>query len=69
MKYATKTEIANVAGVAPSAVSNWLKRDVGFPEPAIVSISGRCQLWDIEKVQAWLVSRESVDRAWMKEYI
>lgn len=69
-KLATKTEIAQVAGVANSAVNNWVARYDDFPKPAVVSLSGRTKLWDIAKIVEWLHSRgKEADRKWMKEYL
>ena len=45
------TEIARLLGVVPSAVSNWLKRDVGFPAPWGVWACGPLYLRD--EVQDW----------------
>lgn len=49
------TEIARTLGVVPSAVSNWLKRDVGFPEPWGVWACGPLYLRD--EVMDWHAQR------------
>jgi hypothetical protein len=67
--YCTPGEIAQIAGVTCSAVSNWIAREVGFPLPVLTSVSGSCKLWDVQEVRDWLSGRPAVDRAWMKEYL
>ena len=67
--YCTPSEIARLAGVNNSAVTNWTNRDVGFPKPAIVSVSGKTRLWDWYEVKEWLENRRQVDLGWMKEYL
>lgn len=48
----TLREVAVRADVQPSAVSNWRKRNVGFPQP--VASRGREELFDAGEVDAWL---------------
>ena len=48
----TLREVAARAGVQPSAVSNWRKRNVGFPQP--VGSRGREEHFDVGEVDAWL---------------
>lgn len=56
------TEIARMLGVVPSAVSNWLKRDVGFPEPWGVWACGPLYLRD--EVQDWHANRPVYPSGW-----
>lgn len=53
-----KIDIAEIAGVTPGAVSNWLTRDVGFPEPVVRFGHGRRtnELFDLGQVLKWLES-------------
>lgn len=57
------SEIAELACVTPSAVSNWQKRLSTFPAPLVTLRTGA--LYDVEEVTAWLADRDSlsVDRA------
>ena len=69
-KLATKTEIAQIAGVSNSAVNNWEDRYEDFPKPAVVSLSGRTKLWDISEIVGWLRGKGKVaGREWMKDYL
>ena len=57
----TVTDIAELAGVERSTVSNWQRRYRGdsatpFPEPLADSPAGRPQ-FDPEAVRAWLAQR------------
>lgn len=45
-------EIANMAGVTPQAVSNWLSRKPDFPKPMATLASG--PVWDGKTIRAWL---------------
>ncbi|MHB8589378.1 MAG: N-6 DNA methylase [Candidatus Dormibacteraceae bacterium] len=49
------TEIARLAGVNRSAVSNWRERYVDFPKPVSMPDSG--PLYDRSEVKAWLANR------------
>ena len=49
----TATEIAQMAGVGPSAVSNWRTRDVGFPAPIARGARG-VALFSRREVTEWL---------------
>lgn len=52
----TKTEIAEILGVGPSAVSNWKRRHTDFPKPIKTFHTGRnrpTELYDIKQVHAW----------------
>ena len=61
MKLAGITEIAELASISRSAVSNWIKRDPSFPRPLAVLACG--PIWDKADVETWLLknnlSRES----------
>ncbi len=48
-------DIAKLADVSASAVSNWRKRYEDFPSPRLDSGSG--SLFDLGEVEAWLISR------------
>ena len=48
------SDVAKVADVSPSAVSNWRKRYEDFPSPRIDSGSG--SLFDLGEVEAWLIT-------------
>lgn len=52
-------EIAEIAGVTRSAVSNWRKRYNDFPEPRVQTDSGL--LFDHSAVEAWLLERGKLD--------
>ncbi len=51
----TVSDIAKLAGVQKSTVSNWRKRHDDFPKP-LGDVGGRPQ-FDTEEVRAWLTSR------------
>lgn len=48
-------EIAEIAGVTRSAVSNWRKRYNDFPEPRVQTESG--VLFDMASIEEWLLAR------------
>ena len=54
------TDIAELAGKTPSAVSNWRKRYQTFPLPKVESPSGA--LFDFCEVEKWLVETDRLDR-------
>jgi hypothetical protein len=49
-------EIAQVAGVTPQAVSNWVARKLTFPKPLAVLASGA--VWDGGVIRAWLTAQQ-----------
>lgn len=53
-------DIAEIAGVRPSAVSNWRKRHEDFPTPRVKTAAGA--LFDLHEVEAWLLANEKIDR-------
>lgn len=57
----TASEIARLAGVSPSAVSNWQKRDLGFPMPVVekAGTGTACsfRLWLRQEVEPWVSER------------
>jgi type I restriction-modification system DNA methylase subunit len=57
----TLSQIAELAGVRPSAVSNWRRRFEDFPRPTASAAGGR-DLFSLDAVKAWLVDhRRLVD--------
>jgi hypothetical protein len=50
----TLSQIAELAGVRPSAVSNWRKRFDDFPPPTASATGGR-DLFSLDAVEKWLV--------------
>lgn len=58
---ATATQLAEMMGVVPSAVSNYLKRNVRFPEPW--GTWGSVRLWRVADVLAWRDDRQADQRA------
>ena len=50
------TEIANIVGVKPSAVSNWRARHKDFPSP--IDRSARGDLFSLDQVLDWLRARK-----------
>jgi len=50
-------EIAELAGVSPSAVANWRKRFSDFPSPIVDLKSG--PIFDENQVKLWLVKRQT----------
>ena len=53
MKLAGITEVAELASISRSAVSNWIKRDPSFPRPLAVLACG--PIWDKADVETWLL--------------
>jgi len=51
-------EIADIAGVKRTAVSNWRKRYDDFPEPVVDTPSG--VLFDFVEVERWLIEKEKI---------
>lgn len=51
-----KATIAEMCEVGPSAVSNWLKRGVGFP-PKLVTIC-HTDYWNQDDIWEWFVTRK-----------
>jgi hypothetical protein len=49
----TLSQVAELAGVRPSAVSNWRKRFVDFPEPMGSTTGGR-DVFSLDAVETWL---------------
>jgi SAM-dependent methyltransferase/transcriptional regulator with XRE-family HTH domain len=54
-------EIADIAGVTSSAVSNWRKRHEDFPQPRAGSATSA--LFDFNEVEAWLVETGRLESA------
>jgi len=52
------SDIADLAGVSPSAVSNWRKRYVDFPAP--IDSAGRWTRFRSAEVRAWLVANDKL---------
>ncbi len=52
------SDIADLAGVSPSAVSNWRKRYVDFPAP--IDSAGRWTRFRGAEVRAWLVANDKL---------
>lgn len=48
----TMKQIADFAGLGPGAVANWLRRDLGFPEP--IYMIGDVRVWSRVQVTKWL---------------
>jgi hypothetical protein len=53
----TLSQIAELAGVRPSAVSNWRKRFPDFPHPTATATGGR-DLFSLAAVEKWLVHHD-----------
>lgn len=53
-------DIAELANVRPSAVSNWRKRHEDFPTPRVKAAGGA--LFDLHEVEAWLLANGKIDR-------
>ena len=51
-------EIAQLAGVTPQAVSNWVSRKPSFPEPLALLASGA--VWDGGVIRAWLAEQQLI---------
>src|SRR4051794_32856678 len=49
----SSSEVAALAGVAPSTVSNWRKRHDDFPRPTETTDRGR-DLFDLKEIERWL---------------
>ena len=60
------SEIAELAGVGTSAVSNWRKRFRDFPAPSEVSSDGR-DVFSLEDVEAWLKAHGKLDTSRSRE--
>jgi hypothetical protein len=60
-KLICKAEIAELAFVTPSAVSNWITRLPSFPKPVVTLRIGA--LYDRDAIQEWLSDREALDHA------
>jgi len=55
------SEIADIAGVIPSAVVNWRKRNIHFPEPVVNLKSG--PVFRKSEIQAWLKRRKGKEES------
>lgn len=51
----TSADIARMAGVRPTAVSNWRRRHTDFPEP--VAGTDRSPRFDLAQIEAWLTTQ------------
>ena len=51
-------EIAEIAGVQRTAVSNWRKRSVDFPTPMVETPSG--VLFDLSQIETWLIENGKI---------
>lgn len=49
------SDVARLLGVGPSAVSNWRRRNVGFPAPVATVNLGRTPLFSRAAVVAWAI--------------
>jgi len=58
-------EIAQLVGVTPQAVSNWVTRKPNFPKPITVLASG--PVWDGKVIRKWLGSERSVPSSSTRE--
>lgn len=56
----TLSQVAELAGVSPSAVSNWRKRLQDFPASVATGPGGR-ELFDLDQVEGWLVATDRFD--------
>lgn len=56
VRQVSPSEIARLAEVSPSTVSNWRARDLGFPSP--VNEDAARPLFDVDQVTAWLRQRD-----------
>lgn len=56
-KVISKVEIAELEGVIPSAVSNWIRRFDDFPKPIVTLRIG--DLYDRDEVLGWLNDRNA----------
>lgn len=56
------SDIAELLGVGPSAVSNWIVRHEGeFPKPAHIVSRGHIRLWRESDVLAWAGEKLDID--------
>ena len=53
-------EIAEIAGVQRTAVSNWRKRNLDFPAPVIETPSGL--LFDLGEIEGWLIENGKISQ-------
>lgn len=53
-------QIAEIAGVGRSAVSNWRKRHPAFPTPKVQAPSGA--LFDLREIEDWLIEEGKISR-------
>lgn len=60
-------EIAELAGVSPSAVANWRARDLNFPKPVVELKSG--PVFRGTDVRAWLARRRGSESAMTKDSV
>jgi type I restriction-modification system DNA methylase subunit len=56
----TPSQIAELAGVSPSAVSNWRRRFDDFPHPVETAAGGR-DLFPLTQIEDWLRSHKRLD--------
>lgn len=56
----TLSQIAELAGVRPSAVSNWRKRFEDFPQPVATAAGGR-DVFPLRATEDWLTRHERID--------
>ena len=64
----TLGQIADLAGVGPSAVSNWRKRFDDFPRPVASATDGR-DLFSLPAVEAWLLAHGRLGPAFESERV
>jgi hypothetical protein len=64
----TLGQIADLAGVGPSAVSNWRKRFGDFPPPVASATDGR-DLFSLPAVEAWLLTHGRLGPAFESERV
>lgn len=57
----SKTDIADLLGVVPNAVTNWSKRGLGFPKPVATVGRGHTELFLKPEVLSWYVGHHDVD--------
>lgn len=50
----TMKQISDLAGLSPAAVPNWLRRNLGFPEP--IYLVGDVRVWSRRQVTQWLIA-------------
>lgn len=56
--YVSLSEVADIAGVGSSAVSNWRKRHEDFPPPRLQTPGGA--LFSLAEVERWLLENEKI---------